>query len=143
MQRCVGGILYHRIKSIIRNFKDNRFNGLFEVSVQVFHHYKDYLKALEKSTHSTKQQRLVKALLNKDLILMLVCLGIFFSNSLAHFSVFQSPKHPFLSFKILLKIYTVPLKKKVEENPNFTKQFQFLETLNFKVISKEAKSSPT
>ncbi|GFO29846.1 hypothetical protein PoB_005635100 [Plakobranchus ocellatus] len=33
-------------KSVIKPYKDNRFNGLFEVAAQVFHHHDDFLSIL-------------------------------------------------------------------------------------------------
>ena len=37
----------NNIKSTIKSYKDNRFNGLFEVSAQVFHHHQDFINILE------------------------------------------------------------------------------------------------
>lgn len=69
----------NNIRSTIKAYKDNRFNGLFEVSAQVFHHHKSFVTLLEaQSSLNFKQTRLLKSLKNPDLVLLMECLAIFF-----------------------------------------------------------------
>ena len=35
------------IKSIVGNYKDNRFNGIFETSAQIVHHRQEFIKGLK------------------------------------------------------------------------------------------------
>ncbi|GFN75763.1 sodium leak channel non-selective protein-like [Plakobranchus ocellatus] len=67
------------IKSTIKSYKDNRFNGLFEVSAQLFHHHVDFLYLLDSiPSKNNKQTRLTTSLRNPSLLLLVECLGLFF-----------------------------------------------------------------
>ena len=69
----------NNIKSTIKSYKDNRFNGIFEVSAQVFHHHQDFINILESlKSLNFKQAKLLNSLKNKDMMLLLECLGLFF-----------------------------------------------------------------
>ena len=85
-------------KSWIQNYKDNRFNGLFEVAAQVFHHHQDFVQLLESHTTGiNKQTNVMKSLSDPDVILLLECLGLFFHSVTGpYWNMVISPKtsHP-------------------------------------------------
>ena len=67
------------VKSIITNYKDNRFNGLFHVAGQIYHHHLDFIRILENHKNSNfRQSTVLTGLKNKKLILLFKCLGLFF-----------------------------------------------------------------
>ena len=66
-------------KSLIKNYKDNRFNGLFEVAAQVFHHRQDFLAVLEmQPSLNFTQAKLQKSLKDPALVTSIECLALFF-----------------------------------------------------------------
>ena len=69
----------HGIKSQIVNFKDNRFNGLFEVSSAICKHHSDFVKLLKASDLSNgKVKGLLKDLQDPHLMAILGALAMLF-----------------------------------------------------------------
>ena len=116
------------IKSTIQNFKDNRFNGLFEVSAQVYHHHRDFLTILSKSSNNAKQQRLQKALENKDLINTVHILGLFFFKITGPFWTFAVSKSEITELPQFIQNLKFSLES-ISQDPNIILQrsFDFLE----------------
>ncbi|GFO32659.1 hypothetical protein PoB_005916400 [Plakobranchus ocellatus] len=130
------------IKSEIKNYKDNRFNGLFEVSAQVFHHHQDFLTILTSmKTKNMKQARLFKALQNEQLILLTECLAL----------IFHKITGPFWSFVISKKASYQTLQQTVQglfhslqkcvDNPSHLFDEQNFSFLNYPTSSPETKST--
>ncbi|GFR67624.1 1-phosphatidylinositol 3-phosphate 5-kinase-like [Elysia marginata] len=67
------------VKSIVSNYKDNRFNGLFHVSGQIFYHHFDFIRILQNHKNSNfRQTTVLNGLKNKNFILLLKCLGLYY-----------------------------------------------------------------
>ena len=49
------------VKSKISSYKDNRFNGIFQVSAQVLHHREDFIHILDNVNLSNKKLQSVAA----------------------------------------------------------------------------------
>lgn len=64
-------------KSVIGNYRDNRFNALFQTAAEVFHHKNDFVAVLECVTNPNLKLKSVLADLKSDSIMSLVqCLGV-------------------------------------------------------------------
>ena len=64
-------------KSVIGNYRDNRFNALFQTAAEVFHHRNDFVTVLECVTNPNLKLKSVLADLKSDSIMSLVqCLGV-------------------------------------------------------------------
>ena len=68
------------LKSVIGNYRDNRFNALFQTAAEVYVHRKDFLTVLETVVTPNLKLQSVKADLQCDsIVTMLQCLGLFFT----------------------------------------------------------------
>ncbi|XP_063408128.1 uncharacterized protein LOC134691510 [Mytilus trossulus] len=67
------------IKSLIGNYKDNRFNALFETAAEVFKHKEDFLVLLDTVKNLNLKLKSVKEDLQSVVVLaMLQCFGLFY-----------------------------------------------------------------
>jgi len=106
------------IKSLIGNYRDNRFNALFETSAHIFLHRKDFvdvLKTVEKP--NLKLKAVTSDLESKEVTALLQCLGLFYVKLTGPFWNFVTcGKVPYL------KVYThvqdiQQFLQKVEQSP--------------------------
>ncbi|KAH3790374.1 hypothetical protein DPMN_168573 [Dreissena polymorpha] len=67
------------IKSTIGNYKDNRFNGLFETAAEILVHRSDFLHVLKTVGKPNRKLQAVEADLNsKEIVTMLMALGLIY-----------------------------------------------------------------
>ncbi|XP_045173195.2 uncharacterized protein LOC123534827 [Mercenaria mercenaria] len=67
------------IKSHIGNYRDNRFNALFQTSAEVFLHRKDFIQVLATVSKPNLKLKAVKSdLESKEVCALLQCLGLFY-----------------------------------------------------------------
>ncbi|CAC5358701.1 unnamed protein product [Mytilus coruscus] len=67
------------IKSLIGNYKDNRFNALFETAAEVFKHKEDFLVVLDTVKNQNLKLKSVKEDLKSTIVsAMLQCFGLFY-----------------------------------------------------------------
>ena len=86
------------VKSLIGNYRDNRFNAIFQTSAEVFIHMKEFLSVLETVSAPNLKLQSVKADLECNVICtMLQCLGLFFVKvSGPYWNLITSGKVPYL-----------------------------------------------
>ncbi|KAL4219419.1 Piwi-like protein 1 [Mactra antiquata] len=67
------------LKSVIGNYKDNRFNALFQTAAEIFVHRDDFINVLETVKTPNLKLKSVLADLKSDIIMTLIqCLGLFY-----------------------------------------------------------------
>lgn len=67
------------VKSTIGNYRDNRFNALFQTAAEVFHHKEDFITVLLSVKNPNLKLKSVLADLQSSTIMTLVqCLGLFY-----------------------------------------------------------------
>ncbi|XP_045198613.2 uncharacterized protein LOC123552927 [Mercenaria mercenaria] len=67
------------LKSVIGNYKDNRFNALFQTSAEIYLHREDFITVLETINAPNLKLQSVLADLQSDTIMTVVqCLGLFY-----------------------------------------------------------------
>ena len=137
-----GYCLERGITSTIKKYKDNRFNGLFEVAAQVFHHHDDFLHILTSlNSPNCKQANLIKNLQNPEIILILECLSIFFHKITGPFwSMVICNSTSFYSLSKKLKDLELSLQITIE-NPNFILEPNSFSFLSYPTSSVETKKS--
>ena len=125
-------------KSCIKSYKDNRFNGLFEVAAQVFHHHLDFVQLLESQpSNNTKQTKLYNSLTNPVFILVLECLGLYFHTVTGPFwKIVISSKTSHQQFKKLITLLKDDLQK-CRNNPH-----HFFKTESFRYFRDFTPTSP-
>lgn len=124
------------IKSFIKSYKDNRFNGLFEVAAQVFHHHEDFIYILSSlKSKNAKQTNLLNSLQNTKLILLCECLGLFFHKITGPFWYYViSPKATFTDLSRIIFRMKESLKKCLQD-PSFLFDQDSFSFLNFTTSS--------
>ncbi|KAK3743350.1 hypothetical protein RRG08_061286 [Elysia crispata] len=127
-------------KSCIKSYKDNPFNGLFEVAAQVFHHHLDFVQLLESQpSNNTKQTKLYNSLTNPVFVLVLEveCLGLYFHTVTGPFwKIVISPKTSHQQFKKLITLLKDDLQK-CRNNPH-----HFFKTESFRYFRDFTPTSP-
>lgn len=69
----------HGIKSIIGNYKDNHFNGLFETAAEILVHLQDFLDVINTVQNPNLKIKSVQADLNSGTVqTLLTCLAILY-----------------------------------------------------------------
>jgi hypothetical protein len=69
----------HGIKSLIGNYRDNRFNALFQTSAEVFMHREEFIKVLGTVSKPNMKLKAVKSdLESNDVCSLLQCLGLYY-----------------------------------------------------------------
>ncbi|GFO29845.1 hypothetical protein PoB_005635000 [Plakobranchus ocellatus] len=128
------------LKSVIKPYKDNRFNGLFEVAAQVFHHHDDFLRILTAlNSLNAKQARLTKAFKNSKSILILECLGVLFHKVTRPFwSLVITKSTNYHSLSTRFQDMVCSLQKSVDD-PNFLFEPNSFSCLEFSTSSVETK----
>jgi hypothetical protein len=67
------------IKSVIGNYRDNRFNALFETAAEIHLHKTDFLKILDTvETHNLKIKSVIEDLRLDIVAVLLQCFGLFY-----------------------------------------------------------------
>ncbi|GFR60822.1 hypothetical protein ElyMa_003541400 [Elysia marginata] len=129
------------IKSTIQNYKDNRFNGLFETAAQVYHHLEDFLTILSTlKSKNAKQTRLEIALKNPKLVKLIECLGLFFHKVTGPFwTIVVSPKANFENLRPVFQNLTKALEKCTEDPAIFFQKetFAFMKDLTSSAATKQ------
>lgn len=131
------------IESLIKAYKDSRFNGLFEISDRVYHHHQDFLKLLSiKTFRNFKQNSLLQSLQCPHILLLLECLGLFFHRVTGPFwSMVISKKMSFQDLVPIIKSLYQGLIN-TSESPNFFfNQDSFPLLHKFEASSQETKAS--
>ena len=71
------------IKYIIGNYRDNRFNALFETVAEIYLHKTDFLKVLDTvETPNLKIKSVIEDLRSEIVAVLLQCVGLFLFQSL-------------------------------------------------------------
>ena len=96
----------------VSNYKDNRFNGLFSVACQIFHHHPDMIRVLEDHKNFNARQKYVLGLLsNSSFLLLLKVLGIFYCKiTKPYWNIVTGGKYSYWSLKPVVRELAVVLK---------------------------------
>ena len=138
-QQWEGLCIERGIKSIIKLYKDNRFNGLFEIAAQVYHHHQEFIYLLESNpAKNNKQAKVYQGLKDPILLLLIQCLGLFFQKVTGPFWTMVISKTTHKTFRSTLLEVKNDLQK-CQENPSFFfKPECFSEIMKFPITSPTA-----
>lgn len=106
------------IKSLIGNYRDNRFNALFQTAAEVFFHKNDFIHVLKTvKTPNLKLKAVLADLESNEVMALLQCLGLFYIKLTGpYWNLSTSGKVPYLEvYKHVQDIHT--FLQKVEESP--------------------------
>ena len=106
----------HGIKSKISNYKDNRFNGLFETCAQVYHHKKDFLYVLSSRNSNALLQSIKADLEDPKVVVFIQAMGILFLQVTGpYWNLMESQEVPYLNLGTVIQPLVESLESYVED----------------------------
>ena len=121
------------LKSVIGNYKDNRFNALFQTAAEIYLHRNDFLTVIKTVTKPNVKLKAVKSDLEcEELIALLQCLGIFY----------VKVKGPYWNLITCGEVPYFELYKHVCEIKQFLKQLETNPEIMFNSSSHWSESDP-